>query len=97
MIEGLLRHCTDAEIESNDVDIHGASVVGFALRRGCPLEPLSGAVRTSTSFKVSTRVLGRHTRAKSPTVVICLRPRNGAHVAVLTLVVSLVGVNALVG
>ncbi|MFJ1930471.1 MULTISPECIES: Tn3 family transposase [unclassified Streptomyces] len=30
MIEGLLRHCTDAEIESNYVDTHGASVVGFA-------------------------------------------------------------------
>ncbi len=29
MIEGLLRHCTDAGIESNYVDIHGASVVGF--------------------------------------------------------------------
>jgi Tn3 transposase DDE domain/Domain of unknown function (DUF4158) len=28
MIEGLLRHCTDAEIESNYVDTHGASVVG---------------------------------------------------------------------
>ncbi|WP_405608931.1 Tn3 family transposase [Streptomyces sp. NBC_00076] len=28
--EGLLRHCTDAEIESNYVDTHGASVVGFA-------------------------------------------------------------------
>lgn len=28
-IEGLLRHCTDAEIESNYVDTHGASVVGF--------------------------------------------------------------------
>ncbi|WP_049576761.1 Tn3 family transposase [Streptomyces sp. SBT349] len=27
---GLLRHCTDAEIESNYVDTHGASVVGFA-------------------------------------------------------------------
>ncbi|MDX3226115.1 Tn3 family transposase [Streptomyces sp. ME19-01-6] len=25
-----LRHCTDAEIESNYVDTHGASVVGFA-------------------------------------------------------------------
>ncbi|BAC68233.1 MULTISPECIES: Tn3 family transposase [Streptomyces] len=31
MIEGLLRHCTDAEIEANYVDTHGASVVGFAL------------------------------------------------------------------
>ncbi|WP_307534021.1 Tn3 family transposase [Streptomyces sp. V3I8] len=30
MIEGLLRHCTDAEIESDYVDTHGASVVGFA-------------------------------------------------------------------
>ncbi len=30
MIEGLLRHCTDTGIESNYVDTHGASVVGFA-------------------------------------------------------------------
>ncbi len=30
MIEGLLRHWTDAEIESNYVATHGASVVGFA-------------------------------------------------------------------
>lgn len=30
MLEGLLRHCTDAEIEANYVDTHGASVVGFA-------------------------------------------------------------------
>ncbi len=30
MIEGLLRHCTDAEIESSYVDTQGASVVGFA-------------------------------------------------------------------
>jgi TnpA family transposase len=30
MIEGLLRHCTDAQIESNYVDTHGASVAGFA-------------------------------------------------------------------
>ena len=30
MIEGLLRHCTDTEIEVNYVDTHGASVVGFA-------------------------------------------------------------------
>lgn len=29
MIEGLLRLCTDAEIEPNYVDTHGASVVGF--------------------------------------------------------------------
>ena len=30
MIEGLLRHCTDADIDTNYVDTHGASVVGFA-------------------------------------------------------------------
>jgi len=30
MIEGLLRHCTDADIQANYVDTHGASIVGFA-------------------------------------------------------------------
>jgi len=30
MIEGLLRHGTDAEIEANDTDTHSASLVGFA-------------------------------------------------------------------
>ena len=30
MIEGVLRHCTDVEIDRNYVDTHGASVVGFA-------------------------------------------------------------------
>jgi TnpA family transposase len=30
MIEGLLRHCTDAGIEANYTDTHGASAVGFA-------------------------------------------------------------------
>ena len=30
MIEGVLRHCTDLEIERNYVGTHGASVVGFA-------------------------------------------------------------------
>jgi len=30
MVEGVLRHCTDAEIDRNYVDTHGASVVGFA-------------------------------------------------------------------
>ena len=30
MLEGLLRHCTEAEIEANYTDTHGASVVGFA-------------------------------------------------------------------
>ncbi len=30
MLEGLLRHCTEAEIESDYTDAHGASVIGFA-------------------------------------------------------------------
>lgn len=30
MIEGLLRHCTDTDIEASYVDTHGASVIGFA-------------------------------------------------------------------
>jgi TnpA family transposase len=30
MLEGLLRHCTEAEIEANYTDTHGASVIGFA-------------------------------------------------------------------
>ncbi|MFG2949237.1 Tn3 family transposase [Streptomyces adustus] len=40
MIEGLLRHCTDAEIESNYVDTHGASVVGFAFTELLNFRPL---------------------------------------------------------
>lgn len=31
MIEGVLRHCTDAEIQSQYVDSHGQSVLGFEL------------------------------------------------------------------
>jgi len=30
MIEGLLRHCSDAEVDRNYVDTHGQSAVGFA-------------------------------------------------------------------
>ncbi len=30
MIEGLLKHCTDMEIEKNYVDTHGQSEVAFA-------------------------------------------------------------------
>lgn len=30
MLEGVLHHCTSAEVERNYVDTHGASVVGFA-------------------------------------------------------------------
>ena len=30
MIEGVLRHCTDADVQANYTDTHGASIVGFA-------------------------------------------------------------------
>lgn len=33
MIEGVLRHCTDMEVEKNYVDSHGQSEVGFAFCR----------------------------------------------------------------
>jgi TnpA family transposase len=33
MIEGVLRHCTEMEIEKNYVDTHGQSTVGFAFCR----------------------------------------------------------------
>ncbi|MGH8809774.1 MAG: Tn3 family transposase, partial [Noviherbaspirillum sp.] len=33
MIEGVLRHCTDMEVEKNYVDSHGQSVVAFAFCR----------------------------------------------------------------
>lgn len=31
MIEGLLRHCKEVDVESNYVDTQGTSVVGFAV------------------------------------------------------------------
>ncbi|HER2169377.1 TPA: Tn3 family transposase [Streptococcus pyogenes] len=30
MMEGVLRHCTDMEVDRNYVDTHGQSVVAFA-------------------------------------------------------------------
>lgn len=42
MVEGLLRHCTDAEIESHYVETHGASVVG-RVHRAAQLPPAAPA------------------------------------------------------
>lgn len=33
MIEGVLRHCTDMEVDRHYTDTHGASIVGFAFAR----------------------------------------------------------------
>src|SRR3546814_18164763 len=46
MIEGVLRHCTDMEIQRQYVDSHGQSAVGFAFcrLRGFELAPRLKAV-----------------------------------------------------
>src|SRR3546814_19496545 len=46
MIEGVLRHCTDMEIQRKYVDSHGQSAVGFAFCRllGFELAPRLKAV-----------------------------------------------------
>ena len=46
MIEGVLRHCTDMEIQRQYVDSHGQSAVGFAFCRllGFELAPRLKAV-----------------------------------------------------
>jgi len=48
MIEGLLRHCTDTEVEKNHVDSHGQSEVAFAFCRllGFQLLPRLKAIHT---------------------------------------------------
>ncbi|MET8949167.1 Tn3 family transposase [Streptomyces sp. NPDC004542] len=33
MIERVLRHCTDPEVDRQHTDTHGASIVGFAFAR----------------------------------------------------------------
>lgn len=49
MIEGVLRHCTDMEVEKNYVDSHGQSEVGFAF---CHL----------LGFKLLPRLKGIHSQ-----------------------------------
>jgi len=72
MIEGLLRHCTDAEIESNYVDTHGASVVGFAFTELLKFRLLP-RLKYATALRLGTaeaeQVLRRFTRGgpKHPT------------------------------
>ncbi len=73
MIEGLLRHCTDADIETSYVDTHGASVVGFAFTellgfRLLPRLKNIGSIRlyrpddSSTSYAALGSVLTRPIR-----------------------------------
>ncbi|WP_326779283.1 Tn3 family transposase [Streptomyces sp. NBC_01445] len=47
VIEGLLRHRTDADIESNYVDTHGASIVGFTFTELLNFRLLPGSMDIS--------------------------------------------------
>ncbi len=53
MIEGLLRHCTDMEIEKNYVDSHGQSEVAFAFCHllGFQLMPRLKAINTQKLYR----------------------------------------------
>jgi hypothetical protein len=68
MIEGLLRHGTDAEIEANYTDTHGASLVGFAFTEllGFKLLPrLKTSARSSSTPPARTRPGGPGWRRSS--------------------------------
>ena len=69
MIEGLLRHCTDTEIEANYVDSHGASVVGFAFCELLGFRLLtasSGSGRSVSTGPMTPAAPGRPSRRCSP-------------------------------
>lgn len=69
MIEGLLRHCTDAEIEANYTDTHGASVVGFAFTEllGFRLLP---RLKNIGSIKLYSPTEGPNTWTKLSKVIV---------------------------
>jgi TnpA family transposase len=54
MIEGVLRHCTTAEIDRDYVDTHGASVIGFAFAHllGFRLLPRLKNIATQRLYRV---------------------------------------------
>ena len=58
MIEGVLRHCSDMEVEKDYVDTHGQSTVGFAFCRllGFDLLPRLKAIHNQ---KLNRPVVGR--------------------------------------
>ncbi|OMG61337.1 hypothetical protein IL54_4933 [Sphingobium sp. ba1] len=66
MIEGVLRHCTDMEIQRQYVDSHGQSAVGFAFCRllGFELAPRLKAVARQKLGKRGLRAALRN--AHSP-------------------------------
>lgn len=58
MIEGLLKHCTDMEIEKNFVDSHGESEVAFAFCHilGFNLMPRIKAIHSQKLYRPDTGI-----------------------------------------
>jgi TnpA family transposase len=62
MIEAVLRHCTDAEIDRNYVDTHGASVSGSPSPT-CSASASCPGSRTSAPSGSTASMTRRRTRA----------------------------------
>jgi len=56
MIEGVLRHCTDMDIQRHYVDSHGQSVT-WTVKPGVPWMALAGSVCASARFSVRLRAV----------------------------------------
>src|SRR3546814_15758206 len=61
MIEGVLRHCTDMEIQRQYVDRHGQSAVGFAFCRLLGFE-LAPRLKVIARQKLAIPDVGMRTR-----------------------------------
>src|SRR3546814_8279492 len=61
MIEGVLRHCTDMEIQRQYVDSHGQSAVGFAFCRLLGFE-LAPRLKAIARQKLALPDVGMRTR-----------------------------------
>src|SRR3546814_20163564 len=61
MMEAVLRHCTDMEIQRQDVDSHGQSAVGFALCRRVGFE-LAPRLKAIARQKLALPDVGMRTR-----------------------------------
>ena len=70
MIEGVLRHCTDLEIDRNYVDTHGQNLVGFAFSHllGFRLLPRLKDIGSQRVYRVDDAVRYPHLEE------MCIRP-----------------------
>ncbi|WP_030776305.1 Tn3 family transposase [Streptomyces sp. NRRL F-2664] len=80
MIEGVLRHCTDMEVDRQYTDTHGASIVGFTFAHmlGFKLMPRL-TVRTSAQRSCTGRRPAGTTTG--PTWRRCCRPRRSTGIS----------------